>query len=395
MHFNSPKIWYPLIPFSWLYGIGVYIRNFLFDCGLLPSSSYDLPIISVGNITVGGTGKTPLTEYLVRLLSPNHQVAIVSRGYKRKTKGTVIASPSSKMSDIGDEPYQMKHKYPEVHMVVDESRRRGIEKICTPQIVPATDVVLLDDGFQHRYVQPGINIVLMDYNRMPYNDYLLPAGRLRESKSSCERADIVIVTKCPIDITPTEEHGIERSLSLQPWQKLYYTHYEYSNLRPLTSYMSGAAQSPTAFDADDAVGGISLEELSSNKYRVVLLTGIASPHQLEEDFGKFCPFSSIRFNDHHAFTADDIKQIWGKITSVGGESLDSTIVVTTEKDAVRLADYYLHAPSDDTPFIRNRFSNFYVLPVKVKFKDDQEEDFNKIISSYVSKNSRTSTLYKV
>ena len=393
MHFNSPKIWYPLIPFSWLYGIVVYIRNFLFDCGILPSSSYDMPVISIGNITVGGTGKTPLTEYLVRLLSPNHQVGIVSRGYKRKTKGTIIASSSSKMSDIGDEPYQMKHKYPQVHVVVDESRCRGIEKICSPQILPATDVVLLDDAFQHRYVQPGISIVLMDYNRMPYNDYLLPAGRLREPKSSCERADIVIVTKCPTDITPTEEHGIERSLSLQPWQKLYYTHYEYKDLRPMSWYMPGSSNVSGFMESESVSGGITLEELSSNKYRVVLLTGIASPHQLEEDFGKFCPFTAIRFDDHHSFTPEDIKKIWHKITSVGGDSLANTIVVTTEKDAVRLADYHLNNPSDEVPFIQNRFSNFFVLPVEVKFKKGLEEDFNKIISGFVSKNSRTSRLF--
>ncbi len=390
MEFNSSKIWYPLIPFSWLYGVGVYVRNFMFDCGILKSVSYDIPIISVGNITVGGTGKTPLTEYLVRLLSQHHQVSIVSRGYKRQTKGYVYATSTSHMSDIGDEPFQMKHKYPQIHVAVDEKRRRAIENICHPDIQPATDVILMDDGFQHRYVQPGINILLMDYNRLPHNDFLLPAGKLREPKSSCRRADIVIVTKCPHDITPTEEHGIERSLSLQPWQKLFYSTYEYKNLIPMRRYLSrlSSLEMQTEF-SDSQPLEIPLSDLKSNKYGVVLLTGIASPHQLESDLRQMCHFTSLRFEDHHNFIKKDIDKISSVINQ---HDNGNTIVVTTEKDAMRLIEYMRSNPSDDVTFIRNRYKNFYVLPVEVKFMKDMEKDFNQMILSYVQKNSRTSTL---
>ena len=389
VEFNSPKIWYPLIPFSWLYGAGVYVRNFLFDCGILKSAGFDIPVISVGNITVGGTGKTPMTEYLIRLLRTKHQVSIVSRGYKRQTKGYVRATENTHMSDIGDEPYQMKQKYPEIHVAVDEKRSRAITNICQADVTPPTDVVLMDDGFQHRYVQPGINILLMDYNRLPHTDFLLPAGKLREPKSSCRRADIVIVTKCPGDITPTEEHGIERSLNLQPWQKLFYSHYGYGNLVPMRNYIDPLNDySDFSFSKPQ---DITLDDLKANKYNVVLLTGIASPHQLESDFRQFCQFTPIRFEDHHNFTKKDIDLIASKTKQ--SES-GNTIVVTTEKDAMRLIEYMRNNPGDDAEFIRNRYQDFYVLPVEVKFMKEKQDEFNQIILSYVQKNSRTSTLSK-
>ncbi len=382
----AQKIIYPLIPFSWLYGLCVQFRNFLFECGVLKSESYDIPILSVGNITVGGTGKTPMTEYLVRLLSEKHQVSIVSRGYKRKSKGYLFATSSHTMSDIGDEPYQMKHKFPDIHLAVDANRNRAITNLCGSDITPSTDVIIMDDGFQHRYVQPGINIVLMDYHRLPYNDYLLPAGRLREPKSSCRRADIVIVTKCPHDTTPTEERGIERSLNLQPWQKLFYSSYKYGDLKPLSHYIhSEVSGMPSSDDV------IPLSDLKSNKYSVLLLTGIASPSQLEGDFKQFCPFQSLRFSDHHQYDEKDISAISTKLKEVDS---DSRIAVTTEKDAMRLLEYLRTHSGDETDIIRNRFKNFYVLPVEVSFMKDQEEEFNKIILSYVEKNSRNSTLLK-
>lgn len=386
----TTKIIYPLIPFSWFYGLGVSVRNFLFECGVLKSESYDIPIISVGNITVGGTGKTPMSEYLIRLLSKNHQVSVVSRGYKRQTKGYLLATEKSKMSDIGDEPYQMKHKYPQIHMAVDEKRSRAITNLCATDINPATDVIIMDDGFQHRYVQPGINILMMDYNRLPYNDYMLPAGRLREPKSSCQRADIVIVNKCPSDITPTEEHGIERSLNLQPWQKLFYSSYKYDDLIPMSNIIdkqSGNSHNDLIISKDT----ITLKDLKANKYNVVLLTGIASPHQLESDFKQFCSFTPIRFDDHHFFTKKDIDLISSKISQATN---GKTIVVTTEKDAMRLIEYLNNNPNDDVEFIRNRYADFHVLPVEVSFMKEQEDEFNQIILSYVQKNSRNSTLLK-
>ncbi len=382
----SNKIIYPLIPFSWFYGLGVSTRNFLFECGILKSESYDIPIISVGNITVGGTGKTPMTEYLIRLLSGDNQVSIVSRGYKRQSKGYVFATDSKMMSEIGDEPFQMKHKFPEIHVAVDEKRRRAITNVCSPEIQPATDVIIMDDGFQHRYVQPGINIVLVDYNRMPYNDFMLPAGRLREPKSSCRRADIVIVTKCPKDITPTEEHGIERSLHLQPWQKLFYASYKYDDLIPLNYYLNRLSG-----DKSSSTTSIPLSDLKSNKYSVLLLTGVASPEQIENDFKQFCTFNSLRYGDHHSFTRKDMEQISSNLSSGLG---NNQIVVTTEKDAMRLIDYLNSNPSDGIDILTNKFKDFYVLPVEVSFMKHHEEEFNKMILSYVQKNSRNSTLLK-
>lgn len=356
------KIWHWLTPLSWLYGLGVGIRNILFECGLLRSESFNMPVISVGNITVGGTGKTPHTEYLIRLLSPTLQVAVLSRGYKRKSSGFRLADDNTPMREIGDEPYQMKHKYPNIHMAVDKNRRRGIKRLCDSSLQPPTDVVLLDDAYQHRYVTPGISILLMDYHRLIYFDKLLPAGRLREPKSSSQRADMVIVTKCPDYITPMEKHGIARSLGMQPWQRLYFTCFKYGKLTSLTDGTT-----------------IPLEALGSGQYKVILLSGIASPQQLEYDLEKFCQFEAIHFADHHNFTDKDLKKVKNKVDAIS-EPGKQTIIITTEKDAVRLR------PLPNLPI--------YALPIEVQFMDDKTEDFNQYILSYVHKNSRNSILFK-
>ncbi|MBO5750396.1 MAG: tetraacyldisaccharide 4'-kinase, partial [Bacteroidaceae bacterium] len=227
------KICHWLTPLSWLYGLGVGVRNAMFDCGLLPSEKFDVPVISVGNITVGGSGKTPHTEYLVRLLRDKYQVAILSRGYKRKSKGFQFASDETTMETIGDEPFQMKRKYPEAHVAVDKDRRNGIRNLLDKNVNPPVGVVILDDAFQHRYVSPDVNVLLMDYHRLICFDKLLPAGRLREPAANKRRADIVVVTKCPQTITPMEQRGIERSLALFPWQRLYFTYFKYGSLYPL------------------------------------------------------------------------------------------------------------------------------------------------------------------
>ncbi len=196
-HFFKIHKW--LYPVSWLYGAVVIIRNKLFDWGLFRSKSFDVPVICVGNLSVGGTGKTPHTEYLIKLLHDKYQVAVLSRGYKRRTQGYVLATPQSTARTIGDEPYQMYTKFPSVTLAVDENRCHGIEKLLALK-KPAVDVVLLDDAFQHRYVKPGLSILLTDYHRLFCDDALLPAGRLREPVSGKNRAQIIIVTKCPQDI---------------------------------------------------------------------------------------------------------------------------------------------------------------------------------------------------
>ena len=205
-----------LLPLSWIYGAGVGLRNQLFEMGILKSKSFNMPVISVGNITVGGTGKTPHVEYLIRLLKDKAKVAVLSRGYKRKTSGFVLADENSRMTDIGDEPYQMHQKYPDIYVAVDKNRRHGIEMFTDKVAAPDVDVVLLDDAFQHRYVKPGINILLIDYHRLIIYDKLLPAGRLREPKEGKSRADFVIITKCPQDLKPMEYRVLTKAMDLYP-----------------------------------------------------------------------------------------------------------------------------------------------------------------------------------
>lgn len=378
------KIWHGLTPLSWLYGAGVTFRNILFECGVLRSESFDIPVISVGNITAGGTGKTPHTEYLIRLLSQKHQVAILSRGYKRKSKGYRLADSDTPMREIGDEPYQMKHKFPHIHMAVDKNRRNGIHQLCNDNVQPPADVIILDDAYQHRYVQPGVNILLMDYHRLIYFDKLLPAGRLREPKSSSHRADIVIVTKCPDYITPMEQHGIARSLAMQPWQKLYYTRFVYGDLHSLHSMLP---------DADgDITPTLPLAQLQEGKYNVILLTGIASPQQMEYDLHKYCDFTPIHFADHHNFSRKDLAIVSNHVRQATAGNDRKTIVITTEKDATRLTDYILTHPDDPSHLCQTRGRDYYVLPVDVQFLNNQADDFNQFILGYVHKNSRNSTL---
>ena len=329
-----------LLPLAWIYGVIVAIRNLLFDMGVLKQKSYDIPVIGIGNITVGGTGKTPHTEYLIKLLQKNYQVAVLSRGYKRKSKGFVLANKLSTMEEIGDEPLQMKTKFPDIHVAVDANRRNGISRLLADDISPAVDVILMDDSFQHRYVLPDINILLVDYNRLITRDYLLPAGRLRESVTGKERADIVIITKCPADITPVERNGIERELTLRYHQKIFFTTMSYPILMP------------------------------QFKEAPLLVTGIASPHHMEEDLRKFYPgLELMAFPDHHAFSDADIEAI--KKRAAGRH------IITTEKDSTRLKSL-----------------PHTVIPIEVEFIAKEEEKFNKIILDHVRQNPRNSRLHQ-
>ncbi|MBR1933055.1 MAG: tetraacyldisaccharide 4'-kinase [Prevotella sp.] len=352
-----------LSPLSWLYGIGVRFRNFLFDIGVLKSRSFDVPIISVGNITVGGTGKTPHVEYLISLLQKQVRVAVLSRGYKRKTKGFVLADSDTTARDIGDEPYQMKQKFPGVTVAVDQNRVEGIEMLTEQD--KQLDVILLDDAFQHRYVKPGINILLVDYHRLIIYDKLLPAGRLREPLSGKNRADIVIVTKCPRDLKPMEYRVITKAMDLFPYQQLYFTMLDYEPMRLL--YYKGTR----------AMADIKPDE------HVLLLTGIASPRQLMEDLSPITPhLTPLSFPDHHSFTKKDIR----RINEVFARLPQPKSIITTEKDAARLSDS--GQLSDEVR------QNIYVLPVKIAFMLDHEELFNDNIIGYVRKNSRNSILVK-
>ena len=355
-----------LIPLSWLYGIGVGFRNQLFNIGLLKQHDYDIPIISVGNITVGGAGKTPHVEYLIRLLKDKVKVAVLSRGYKRKTHGYVLANDSSTVTDIGDEPYQMKQKYQDVHIAVDKKRVDGIAHITGDAETNDTDVILLDDAFQHRYVKPGINILLVDYHRLIIYDKLLPAGRLREPQSGKNRADIVIITKCPKDLKPMEFRVLTKAMNLYPYQSLYFTTIEYESLTPLFAKEKSTIE----------------KEALEDKH-VMLITGIASPKQIIIDLKPHVKeMTTLAFSDHHQFKSKDIMKINETFNAIKGEK----IIVTTEKDATRLEQ--LDGLSEEVR------QNLYVLPIKVKFMLNQEEEFNNKIIDYVRKNSRNSILVK-
>ena len=360
------KINKALLPLSWLYGVGVGFRNMLFEMGILKSRSFNVPVISVGNITVGGTGKTPHVEYLIRLLKDNYKVAVLSRGYKRKSHGFLQADENATVRDIGDEPFQMKTKFPDITIAVDNKRTRGITKLTSGDKDSQPDVILLDDAFQHRYVKPGINIMLVDYHRLIIYDKLLPSGRLREPVKSKDRADIVIITKCPTDMKPMEYRVITKAMSLYPYQQLFFSTHEYEPLRP-------------AFQNNQTNRSIQ----SLQNHHVLLLSGIASPEQmfidLQERAGQITPLS---FSDHHNFSKKDIMQI----NEVFAGLPSPKVIITTEKDETRLLN--TEGLSDEVK------RSLYVLPVRIRFMLDQEETFNKNIISYVRKNSRNSILAK-
>ena len=354
-----------LRPLSWIYGMGVGLRNLLFEIGILKSRAYDIPVIAVGNITVGGSGKTPHVEYLVNLLHDKLKVAVLSRGYKRKSRGYVLADKDTTMPMIGDEPFQMKSKYSDIYVAVDKNRREGIARLTSDEETSDTDVVLLDDAFQHRYVKPGINILLVDYHRLIIYDELLPAGHLREPKEGKNRADIVIVTKCPKDLKPMEFRVLTRAMSLFPYQALFFTTLVYKDLKGVFNDKS-----------------MPLSAISPST-AIMLLTGIASPQQMTVDLQNYgSQIVPLSFPDHHAFTGKDIERI-----NITFDSLPQPrIIITTEKDRSRLLG--VDGLSDN---VKN---NIYALPIEVKFMLDGEKRFNHKIISYVRKNSRNSILAK-
>ena len=353
-----------LLPFSWIYGSIVRFRNWLFDMGLKKSKSFSIPIISVGNITVGGSGKTPHVEYLIRLLHDKAKIAVLSRGYKRKSHGYVLAEESTTMPEIGDEPFQMHQKFSDIYVAVDAKRARGIENLQNDEVSKDVDVVLLDDAFQHRYVKPGINILLVDYHRLIIYDKMLPAGRLREPLSGKNRADIVIITKCPKDLKPMEFRVLTKAMDLYPFQKLYFTSIDYDTPKGV-------------FEEKQ----IELDKLQD--YHVLLLTGIASPKQMEHDLKPMTKdITNLSFGDHHSFKGKDIDRINDAFESMP----EPRIIITTEKDAVRL--------KETEGLYEKVKSNMYELPIKVSFMLDQQDNFNEKIISYVRKNSRNSILAK-
>ncbi len=353
-----------LLPLSWLYGFGVDIRNALFDMGVLPSVSYDIPIINVGNITVGGTGKTPHVEYLIRLLSGRYRVAVLSRGYKRKTKGYLLSSVSSTMEEIGDEPWQIKQKFPDIYVAVDANRCRGIERLMTDEATKDVEVILLDDAYQHRYVKAGHNILLVDYHRIISDDCLLPAGCLRERATASRRASTVIVTKCPQHITAMGFRVILSALHLRPYQQLFFSTFNYGTMRQLWGK-----------------GTLEPDMLRKDNTHVLLLTGIGNPRQMEQDVRRFVQhITPLTFSDHHYFTRRDAETIHQALAALPRPH----IIITTEKDAARLL--HLKGLSEEVKQCT------YVLPIEIGIMRDEKDKFDKMITDYVQENTGNSSV---
>lgn len=331
------------------------MRNTCFDAGLLKETSFDIPIICIGNLTVGGTGKTPHTEFLLRMLTKDHRVAVLSRGYKRKSKGFRLATMKSSPQEIGDEPWQMKHKFPDAIVAVDANRRRGIRNLMQMEETRDVQIILLDDAFQHRYVKAGMNILLTDYHRLMSDDELLPAGRLREPLSSKDRAHIVIVTKCPADMSPMDYRVIQESLNLKPFQHLLFSTFHYGQLKRLFSDTPGQT-----------------EQLTQDTH-VLLLTGIALPQQMMADLSRYTNhITPLSFPDHHEFRQRDIDRIEASFTALQGSK---RLIVTTEKDASRLMTI-----KNLSPIVRR---HIYVLPIDVQILRNQGAMFERLIAEYI------------
>ena len=345
-----------LLPFSWIYGLAVWIRNKLFDWKILSAAEFPVPIISVGNIAVGGTGKTPHIEYLIDLLKSSYKVAVLSRGYKRKTSGFVLAGANASFQTVGDEPYQLYRKFPDILVAVDAKRKRGIKKLLALPAETRPNVILLDDAFQHRYVMPSLSIVLMSSYRMIYDDKLLPAGRLREPSVNISRAQIVIVTKCPSDYKPFDFRIIAKNLHLFPYQSLFYTSFEYGLLHPV--FPNNTETMP-------------LPALSTRT--ALVIAGIANPEDFAEKINEYAlETKCIRYRDHHSFTNENYEHIasFYKTMPAG-----NTFIIMTEKDAVRIED---HPALDE-----EMKSRMFYLPIEVVFHLEQQSLFNKKIENHV------------
>lgn len=356
-----------LIPIAWLYGLVIWIRNSLYDHGILHTTAFNIPIISVGNITVGGTGKTPHVEYLADLLQHEFNVATLSRGYKRKTRDFRIASTDSTVGEVGDEPLQIKMRYPGITVAVDRKRVHGVGRLM--QQTPPVDVILMDDAYQHRSVKPGLSILLMDYARPVDRDHLLPAGMLREPASNRSRAHIILVTRSPERIKAIERREYVNRLGLSLGQHLYFTSMHYGELRPV--YSGTPDRKASWFKLK--VGGI------------LLLTGIANPRPLRSYARRIqTNLTELSFPDHHQYSRKDMKKITCTFQKLQ-EQHQEILVLTTEKDAMRLQE---HSP------IQELKDALYAVPIHVHFPDDDKEEFDRQIFNYVSSNRRSNILYQ-
>ena len=349
---HYPVAW----PLALCYGVGVRLRNICFDLGLLPSVSYPVAVISVGNLSAGGAGKTPLVEYLIRLLSDRYRVAVLSRGYRRKTKGYVLADASSTARDIGDEPSQMKRKYPTITVAVDADRRRGMRRLLSLPEAERPQVVLLDDAFQHRYVRPSLSLLATDSHRLFCHDHLLPVGTLREPRSGARRADMVVVNKCDPSMKPIESRIIEDELRIDNSRPCFFTCITYRGLEGVWP---------------DRCSPRKLASLTPDT-DVLLVAAIADPTPLVEEMRRHTSrVTPLTFPDHHAFTRTDIDKMRAALTKLSPDAL----VVCTEKDAARLRTNPLY-PSDWQ-------TRSYALPIAIDFLFGAAPRFDELILRHV------------
>jgi len=351
-----------LFPFALLYGIITGIRNWLFDQELLHSTSFSIPIISVGNLAVGGTGKTPHVEFILSILQNEWKTAMLSRGYKRKTKGFQLADDKSNSQTLGDEPFQIYKKFSNVTVAVDEKRVHGVKKLL--ELIPDLQLVVLDDAFQHRYIQAGLSILLTDFSNLYSRDMLLPAGNLREWKSGSKRANIILVTKCPSDMKPIDMRLYETELNIETNQLLYFSTILYDELSPVFP------------DSDHEIW--TFEKIKETNADVLLVAGIVSPEHIIQHLEKFTSnVKTLFFEDHHSFQPKDFISINKQFDAL---SSNGKIILVTEKDASRL----IQNPN----FPEALKALTFALPIRVKILHEQETLFIQKIKNYVVENSR-------
>lgn len=354
---------YLLFPLTCWYAVGVAVRNILYETGIKKQHAPHITTIGVGNLSTGGSGKTPHVEYLLDMLSGNYRTAVLSRGYKRKSKGFQLDDGSHDAARLGDESAMIAAKYPQVQVAVCEKRIEGVRRLMelhadTPSSESdngqkdnqAPELIILDDVFQHRRIKPSINILLTEYRQPFYSDYILPYGDLREFRSARRRASIVVVTKCPAKLNPVERHNIVQALHLQCYQKVFFSYLAYGPLRPL----NGTARTLDLRRTDC----------------VLAVTGIAHPGPMIEELRRNCKVQHMAFADHHNYTSCDMARIRETFDSMSGHR---KAIVTTEKDAMRL-----QGKCDDLPV--------YIQPVAVKFHQDKDINFDQIVESAVREN---------
>ncbi len=352
MTFNFPllkPIRILLFPFSLVYALVVKIRNWCFDKKILSSSSFNLPIICVGNLAVGGTGKSPMVELLIRLLKERYTVAVLSRGYKRKTSGYALADDDTTALDIGDEPMQFHAKFPDVTIAVGEERIVAIPQLLHDR--PETQAIILDDAFQHRSVTAGLNILLTDYSNLFTRDWWLPSGDLRDAPSSYKRAEIIVVTKCPDELAEEERRAIVAEIRPLEHQHIFFSSIQYDAPYGIVAH-----------------GGAVIDE----EVEVLLVTGIANPAPLKTWLDHHSnAFYEMAYGDHHIFSIDDLEAIFHRFEAITAEK---KLILTTEKDAVRLVKFRRELAGRP----------FYVLPIKPAFLFGDEPRFTELIITFIN-----------